>query len=330
SGFYYDTIPNAVGCDSLMTLNLTITQDSYHELFENACTSYTSSSGLYTWTEDGTYMDTIPNSAGCDSILTIHLAFHSTYAEWNVEECTSYTSPSGNYTWTANGIYQDIIPNAMGCDSILTIVLQLLSTTSMQNVVECFSYTSPSGLYTWTNSGLHQDVIPNSVGCDSIMNINLVILNVNTNVNVNGNTLSSAATGATYLWLDCNNDYEAIAGATTQIFAPTQNGNYAAMVTQQNCTDTTACYAITGIGIDELVMSDWKLFPNPTSGIIQLTSEHGTTGTQAILMDVQGRKVDEHYITSLPFVWNMQQPSGIYYLHLISEKDASVLKVLVE
>ena len=36
---------------------------------------FLSPSGQYTWTEDGTYYDTLINQNGCDSVLTIHLAF---------------------------------------------------------------------------------------------------------------------------------------------------------------------------------------------------------------------------------------------------------------
>ena len=40
---------------------------------DTACGSYISPSGNYTWTESGTYNDTIPGTVGCDSIITIKL-----------------------------------------------------------------------------------------------------------------------------------------------------------------------------------------------------------------------------------------------------------------
>lgn len=46
---------------------------SYSLTEVSACESYQSPSGLYTWTESGTYMDTIPNQGGCDSVMTIDL-----------------------------------------------------------------------------------------------------------------------------------------------------------------------------------------------------------------------------------------------------------------
>jgi hypothetical protein len=37
------------------------------------CESYTSPSSNYTWTSTGTYIDTIPNAVGCDSVVTLDL-----------------------------------------------------------------------------------------------------------------------------------------------------------------------------------------------------------------------------------------------------------------
>jgi len=38
------------------------------------CNNYLSPSGNYTWISSGTYMDTISNTAGCDSIITVNLS----------------------------------------------------------------------------------------------------------------------------------------------------------------------------------------------------------------------------------------------------------------
>ncbi|MBN1185834.1 MAG: T9SS type A sorting domain-containing protein [Bacteroidales bacterium] len=73
SNTYSDTIPNATGCDSIITVHLTILEPTYDTIYDTACFSYTSPSEKYTWTTSSTYVDTIPNMAGCDSIITIHL-----------------------------------------------------------------------------------------------------------------------------------------------------------------------------------------------------------------------------------------------------------------
>ena len=73
SGSYMDTIMNTVGCDSIITVNLTVNFTTSATMDTTACDSFTSPSGNYIWTSDGIYMDTVPNIAGCDSVITLNL-----------------------------------------------------------------------------------------------------------------------------------------------------------------------------------------------------------------------------------------------------------------
>lgn len=65
-----------------------------------ACGSYTSPSGNYTWTTSGTYMDTIPNAAGCDSAMTITLTIDS------VSDITTTTAAETITANNTNATYQ--------------------------------------------------------------------------------------------------------------------------------------------------------------------------------------------------------------------------------
>ena len=103
TGTYKDTITNAVGCDSIITIHLTINEATYSTINESACNTYTSPSKKYTWTTSGTYKDTIPNSVGCDSIITINLSiFILFFLSINETACDSFLSLSGNYIWTSS------------------------------------------------------------------------------------------------------------------------------------------------------------------------------------------------------------------------------------
>jgi hypothetical protein len=177
SGIYKDTIPNAADADSIITINLTVNYSSYISINESACDSYSSPSNNYTWTASGMYKDTIPNYAGCDSVITIDLTISSsTSSSISETVCDNYDSPSGNYSWTSSGAYKDTIPNEAGCDSIITINLTVNNSTN-SNITESAvdSYTSPSNNYTWNVSGIYKDTVPNHVGCDSIITINLTV-----------------------------------------------------------------------------------------------------------------------------------------------------------
>ncbi|WP_223274627.1 hypothetical protein, partial [Salibacter halophilus] len=123
---------------------------------ETACSSYTVPSGDETYTTSGTYMDTIPNAAGCDSVLTINLTIQNTTATITEIACDSYTVPSGDETYSASGSYMDTIPNSAGCDSILTINLTINNSSSATlNETACSSYTVPSGDETYSMSGTY-------------------------------------------------------------------------------------------------------------------------------------------------------------------------------
>ena len=121
SGTYLDTIPNNYCGDSLMTINLTINAPSADTISPVACASYTSPSGNYAWTTSGMYYDTIPNAAGCDSLLTIDLTILlSTTSTIDTIVCGDYTAPD-NTVYSTSGQYLATIPNAAGCDSLITI-----------------------------------------------------------------------------------------------------------------------------------------------------------------------------------------------------------------
>lgn len=73
TGVYNVVIPSYQGCDSVVQLKLTILNSSGTIVNVDECYYYVSPSGNYIWTESGVYYDTIPNSEGCDSIITVVL-----------------------------------------------------------------------------------------------------------------------------------------------------------------------------------------------------------------------------------------------------------------
>ena len=148
SGIYNDTIVNPTGCDSIITINLTILNSNVSVIDTFAC-NYISPGG-HSWITSGTYIDTIPNFIGCDSVITVHLNSNSS-SSYSVSSCLSYISPSGNYIWTASGIYVDTIPSANGCDSFLTInaTIHQIDTTVSFNFPILTAHAT--GMYQWIN-----------------------------------------------------------------------------------------------------------------------------------------------------------------------------------
>jgi alpha-tubulin suppressor-like RCC1 family protein len=138
SGVYKDTLQNAAGCDSVITLNLTINQATSSTLNQSACGSYTFNN--QTLTQSGTYKDTLQNVAGCDSIVTLNLTINATpsptvtasgynlttqsYAgyQWQLNGSNIAGATAQNHTATANGSYSVAVTDANGCQGTSTAV----------------------------------------------------------------------------------------------------------------------------------------------------------------------------------------------------------------
>ncbi len=126
SGVYTDTLINAAGCDSIVTVNLVVNYSSNATINESACYTYSSPSGLYNWTNSGVYYDTIATVLGCDSLLVINLTINeNSTATQSVSTIDAYTWPVNGQTYTSSGQYVATIPNSFGCDSIITLDLIL-------------------------------------------------------------------------------------------------------------------------------------------------------------------------------------------------------------
>ncbi|MBL4586177.1 MAG: T9SS type A sorting domain-containing protein [Flavobacteriales bacterium] len=323
SGVYTDTVPNMFGCDSIITVNLTI-NTSYGEVTVSACDSYTSPSGNNVWTENGSYSDTVPNSIGCDSVLTINLTFNNTQSSTIRTECQTYTSPSGNYVWTESGIYSDTIQNSFDCDEVVTINLTILEQSSDTiSVTLCQSYISPSGNYTWTTDGPYTDTLINAVGCDSILIIGLTLTDIDNAIafNVSSQTLFSLQENATYQWLDCDNSQIEIIDEQGQSFTPFTNGNFAVAIATELCTDTSDCFSFTGVGILENSFANAvSIYPNPTNA--ELTIDLGETLQNFTLniWNAQGKLVSSKVITSaVRFTTDIVGNADIYLIELTDE-----------
>jgi hypothetical protein len=118
-----------------------------------ACDSFVSPSGNNTWTTNGSYVDTVMNPNGCDSIFEIDLnVLSSTVGNDVVEACDVYLHPASGNQYTSSGTYTIPLTNAVGCDSILTLNLTIHTIdTSLTTTLTSISANMPSASYQWLN-----------------------------------------------------------------------------------------------------------------------------------------------------------------------------------
>ena len=303
-------------------LNLTINNSTSNTINQSTCYSYNFNN--QTLTQSGTYYDTLINSTGCDSIITLNVTINnSTSNTINQTTCNSYLF--NNQTITQSGTYYDTLINSIGCDSIITLNLTINNPTSNSiNQTTCNSYTFNN--QTLTTTGIYYDTLVNSTGCDSIIELNLIV-DPNIATSQNGTHLSATATGATYQWLKCN-PYSNIAGATNQTFTATTNGDYAVIVTQNGCTDTSNCMTVNGVGINELNTQNLiTIAPNPTNSIFKI--ECPMNGAKVILYNSFGQKLLTSKIENQTSMIDISHFSkGIYIAEIIDDKSSYRVKII--
>jgi len=72
TGTYTDTLTTYLGCDSIITTNLTLNSIQQTTLNTTICQGETYSVGVHNYTITGSYTDTLTSFMGCDSIITTH------------------------------------------------------------------------------------------------------------------------------------------------------------------------------------------------------------------------------------------------------------------
>ncbi len=329
SGAYTNVVPNAAGCDSTITLNLTITQPTSSSTSATACDSYTWAENGTTYTASGAYTNVLTNAAGCDSTVTLNLTINpSTSSALSATACDSYTWAENGTTYTASGAYTEVLTNASGCDSTITLNLTINSSSSSSlSATACDSYTWAENGTTYTASGAYTEVLTNSAGCDSTITLNLTITNspVATATD-NGDASITASTGTSYQWIDCSNNSE-IAGETGQTFEATVNGDYAVIVTTGGCSDTSACVTIDYIGLEELVLAGISVHPNPTNGDVVITMKNSTEATIEIV-DAKGKLLNTLNVVNGEKVSLANYEMGVYYLRIVTDKGSYIAPVM--
>lgn len=145
----------------------------------------------------------------------------------------------------------------------------------------------------------------------------------------NGTLLTANTGGATYQWVDCNIGFFPVSGATSQSFTPSVTGDYAVVVTQNGCTDTSACFNVDYSGLFELANGGFRLYPNPLSDWmkIELTGSQGKVNCR--IFNTAGLIVDEFEANGQNnFAYQFKHPKGVYLVEITNSSGKYVERVI--
>lgn len=197
-------------------------------------------------------------------------------------------------------------------------------------------FKCPDVPYLWNGNsystpGVYLDTLINENGCDSIVQLNLSAILVDTSVTQNGSQLTANHTGIYYQWLDCNNNYAPISGATSKVYNATAVGSYAVIVQQSNCYDTSSCHVVTVIGLnDDLFSSRVKVFPTITSDVVQIDFGAVCPEVDILLTDLSGRTlISEKVRQRNQYTIDLSRmTTGAYQLQIISPSGRKTVQVV--
>ncbi|MEI6312729.1 MAG: hypothetical protein WCP57_10760, partial [Bacteroidota bacterium] len=201
AGAYLDTLIGSNGCDSVLTLNLTIRSTSTGSLSASICPGSTYLFNGVNRTSAGAYLDTLIGSNGCDSVLTLNLTIRPTTSGiMSASICSGSSYLFNGVNRTSAGVYLDTLIGSNGCDSVLTLNLTIRSTsTGSLSASICAGSTYLFNGVNRTSAGAYLDTLIGSNGCDSVLTLNLTIRSTST-----GSLSASICPGSSYLFNGVN------------------------------------------------------------------------------------------------------------------------------
>jgi hypothetical protein len=122
----------------------------------------------------------------------------------------------------------------------------------------------------------------------------------------------TAIANANYQWLDCNNGNQPIPNANEQVFVAPNPGSYAVQITENGCTQTSACFDVVVTLLKNETESNFFVFPNPTNNVITVKSDQVIQEIQ--VLDIAGKSVLSINNSNTADI-SVLAP-GIYYLNL--------------
>lgn len=175
TGMYTERLQSINGCDSLVTINLTVLPAYDINIDTMICRGDTLFLGDQGLTQDGFYSRRLQTVEGCDSLVSISLSVIDTFLiQMEAAICEGDTFFLGDQALTTTGTYSQILRAATGCDSMLELSLTVYDSynLTLQQTI-CQGDTIMLGDQELTESGQYSAMLQSVNGCDSLVTINL-------------------------------------------------------------------------------------------------------------------------------------------------------------
>jgi len=272
-------------------------------------------------------------SGGSDGVVTITLASTSPYTYiWDTGDSTASVNT------LSSGFYQVTVADGNGCSNEISAYLPdypLIQTIYYTTICDGDSILFEGAFQ--TAAGTYHDTTAATNGCDSIAEQVLSIYTVDaaTISPIDGYIIANDS-AATYQWIDCA-DNSIMVGYTNQLFIAPAVGSYAAVITSNSCTDTSACTQVLAVGIGELMDDNaMSIYPNPSPGEFRVMfSGHSDTDIKMSIFNNLGQLIHQENIKSINGSTEhkfdlSRHPKGVYTVYVQSESMVATQLLILE
>ena len=248
--------------------------------------------------------------------------------------CDSLTWIDGiTYTSNNNSATFNFVGGATnGCDSLIKLDLTIInSATAMDMQTACFTYDWIDGNTYTSSNNTATFIITNGAanGCDSLITLDLTIDIVDVTVTTTDPTITANAAGASYQWLDCIKGYAVINSETSQSFTASTNSDYAVEVTENGCTDTSACITISSLSVERNTMfNNVSIFPNPNDGMVTIDLV-GLNNVSVKVYTLYGQELyQKDKINGSTHQFELNAAAGIYFVEVSTQGEKQHYKLV--
>ena len=254
AGTYTHTLQSVHGCDSVITLTLTVNPTFNTPVAAEICQGSSYNFFGQTLTTAGTYTHPLQTVHGCDSVITLTLTVNPTFnTPVAAEICQGSSYDFFGQTLTTAGTFTHTLQSVHGCDSVITLTLTVnYGTHNVETETACDNYVWHGETYTTTGTYTYE--YTNNDGCASVDTLHLTIHYTATT------DFSIEITDSCYEW---NSETYCETGDYTQT-----------LQTVDGCDSVVTLHLTIIIGIDDHDLSGVEVFPNPTNSILNIKGEN--------------------------------------------------------
>jgi gliding motility-associated-like protein len=136
AGSFPVTLTSQFGCDSIVTLNLTVNPVPVTQLNESICSGSSFAFGNQNLTQTGQYTQTLQTALGCDSIINLNLIVNPTIQNTiSPSICQGEVYTFNGQNLSSSGSYDFDFQTSAGCDSIVTVNLIVFPTPLTPQII---------------------------------------------------------------------------------------------------------------------------------------------------------------------------------------------------